>query len=97
MATVDIEHPAEGITRIVLTRPERLNAINFELVAELHRLWTRSRSISLQGRGADRRGPCLLQRTGPQGLGPAARRGRASSPRGGLDGPVLHVVSHGRT
>jgi len=36
VATVNIEHPDEGITRLVLTRPERLNAINFELVADLH-------------------------------------------------------------
>jgi enoyl-CoA hydratase len=36
VATVDIERPIEGVTRIVLTRPDRLNAINFELVGELH-------------------------------------------------------------
>jgi enoyl-CoA hydratase len=36
VAVVEIEHPESGITRIVLARPERLNAINFELVGELH-------------------------------------------------------------
>lgn len=36
MATVEIESPAEGVTKIVLSRPDRLNAINFELVGELH-------------------------------------------------------------
>jgi enoyl-CoA hydratase len=36
VATVEVEHPAQGVTRLVLARPERLNAINFELVGELH-------------------------------------------------------------
>ncbi len=36
MATIEVEHPAEAVTRIVLSRPERLNAINFELVGDLH-------------------------------------------------------------
>ena len=36
VATIEIEHPAEAVTRIVLSRPERLNAINFELVGDLH-------------------------------------------------------------
>lgn len=36
MAVVEVERPEEGITRIVLARPDRLNAINFELVGALH-------------------------------------------------------------
>ena len=36
MAVVELERPEEGIARIVLNRPDRLNAINFELVGELH-------------------------------------------------------------
>jgi len=36
VAVVEVEHPEKGITRIVLARPERLNAINFELVGDLH-------------------------------------------------------------
>lgn len=36
MATVQIERPEAGIARIVLDRPDRLNAINFDLVGELH-------------------------------------------------------------
>jgi enoyl-CoA hydratase len=34
--TVELEHPAEHITVIRLNRPDRLNAISFELVADLH-------------------------------------------------------------
>ena len=36
MDTVWIDHPQEGVTRITLNRPERLNALNATLVAELH-------------------------------------------------------------
>lgn len=36
MAAVELERPEEGVTRIVLNRPERLNAIDFGLVGELH-------------------------------------------------------------
>ncbi len=36
MATVEVQHPDEGVTRIVLDRPDRLNALNFDLVGELH-------------------------------------------------------------
>ncbi len=36
VGVVDLEYPEDGVARIVLSRPERLNAINFELVGELH-------------------------------------------------------------
>ena len=36
MAVVEVEYPAEGVGRIVLNRPECLNALNFELVGALH-------------------------------------------------------------
>jgi enoyl-CoA hydratase len=36
MTVVEVEHPEERITKVVLNRPDRLNAINFELVGELH-------------------------------------------------------------
>ena len=36
MDTLRIDHPLEGVTRITLNRPERLNALNATLVAELH-------------------------------------------------------------
>jgi enoyl-CoA hydratase len=36
MAVVELERLEQGITKIVLNRPDRLNAINFELVGELH-------------------------------------------------------------
>ena len=36
MANVEIDQPADGVTRLTLNRPERLNAITFDLVEELH-------------------------------------------------------------
>ena len=36
MDTLQVDQPREGVTRIVLDRPERLNAMNAALVAELH-------------------------------------------------------------
>ena len=36
MTTVTVEHPEPHITVLRLDRPERLNAISFELVADLH-------------------------------------------------------------
>lgn len=36
MATVELERPEPSIIRIVLNRPDRLNAMNFDLVGELH-------------------------------------------------------------
>jgi len=36
MTTLQVDQPDEGITRITLHRPDRLNALNAELVGELH-------------------------------------------------------------
>lgn len=36
-STVTVETPESGITQITLSRPERLNALNPELVSDLHR------------------------------------------------------------
>ncbi len=36
MTAVALDHPAERVARITLNRPERLNALNYDLVSELH-------------------------------------------------------------
>jgi len=36
MATLRVDRPETGITRITLERPERLNAMNVDLIGELH-------------------------------------------------------------
>ncbi len=36
MATVELEYLEAAVARVVLNRPERLNALNFDLVGELH-------------------------------------------------------------
>ncbi len=37
MNTLQVDQPVEGVTRITLQRPEKLNAMNAELIGELHR------------------------------------------------------------
>jgi enoyl-CoA hydratase len=36
MANVEISQPADGVTQLTLNRPEKLNALTYDLVAELH-------------------------------------------------------------
>jgi enoyl-CoA hydratase len=36
VSTIEIEHPADHVTSLRLNRPDRLNAMNYPLVADLH-------------------------------------------------------------
>ena len=36
MTTVIVDQPEEGVTRVTLHRPDRLNAMNAELIGDLH-------------------------------------------------------------
>ena len=36
MANVEISQPADGVTQVTLNRPEKLNALTYDLVSELH-------------------------------------------------------------
>jgi enoyl-CoA hydratase len=36
MANVEISQPADGVTQLTLNRPEKLNALTYDLVSELH-------------------------------------------------------------
>ena len=87
MSTVELSNPRPGVTLVTLNRPERLNAMNSELISELH--------AALDGIAADRscrvvvltgegRGFCAgLDLTGygtppgGEGLGPVQATARA--------------------
>ena len=62
MSTLVVDQPAEGVTRITLHRPERLNAMNATLVGELHdELGSIARDQVLSGRRPDGCGPRVLR------------------------------------
>jgi enoyl-CoA hydratase len=74
MDTLEVDQPYEGVTRITLNRPERLNAMNSVLIGELHRALTEiavdatCRVVVLTGAG---RGFCAGIDLG--GYGPAPK------------------------
>ena len=71
VGNVTLETVEPHISVITLNRPDRLNALTFELTAELLRRARRRRcGHRLQGRGPHRRGPGLLRRPRPARLGP---------------------------
>ena len=56
MDTLQLDEPHDGVTRITLNRPERLNAINAALIADLHEaLFSVSDGPGLPGRRDHRR------------------------------------------
>ncbi len=77
MPTLLVTQPQPGVTQLTLNRPEKLNAMNAELIEDLHGalddIATRSR---VPRRRAHRRRPRLLRRTRPDRLRHRAGRRR---------------------
>ena len=46
--TVLIDHPAEGVTRLTLNRPDRMNTLTYELVDDMHAELPRQTSRRLE-------------------------------------------------
>ena len=75
MSTLLIDRPEEGVTRITLNRPDKLNAMNAELVSELHDVLTgvatdpACRVVILTGAG---RGFCAGLDLGGYGAAPGS-------------------------
>ena len=83
MDTLQVDQPHEGVTRIMLNRPERLNAMNAALIAELHDVLCGHRGgPSMPGRRAHRRRTGFLCRAGPR-AGTATHRVREGLDRVG--------------
>ena len=92
MPIVELERDEPSIARIVLNRPDRLNAINFDLVGELHdaldtvALDDTCKVVVLTGRGAASAAGLDLKDWG--GLPDV---GGHSAPPSRIDRAVVHV------
>ncbi len=86
MTLIDIARPAPDVAILTLDRPERLNALSFALVEELHdALAAFERDNSVPRRDPHRRRSRLLRRSRPQGSGPhGADRRRPHRPAAGM-------------
>jgi enoyl-CoA hydratase/carnithine racemase len=71
--TLLVERPRDGVVLVTLNRPERLNAITFEMFDELHDLCRSLLSDADARGGGDWRRPRLLLRPRPRRRGEAAR------------------------
>ena len=75
MSTVLVSHPQPGVTQLTLNRPEKLNAMNVELISELHEAFAavaedrECRAVVLTGAG---RGFCAGLDLGGYGTVPGA-------------------------
>jgi enoyl-CoA hydratase len=82
MSTVLVSNPAPGVTQLTLNRPEKLNALNVELITELHDALAsiatdrECRAVVLTGSG---RGFCAGLDLGGYGMAPGQEgRGQAA-------------------
>ena len=78
MATVIVDQVAPGVTRITLNRPEKLNAMNAELIEDLHdALDDVAIDRGVPGHRAHRRRTGILRGTRPDRLRASARAATA--------------------